>query len=95
MGHGRRKGRRSPPRNDDSQATTDYLAEVWGLWQAIALYKNIPVDFVDEAGLLEPETLKPFKVRDLPCSVRREGGQSLVIGGSSLVILERKACNPL
>lgn len=42
--------------------TTDYLAEVWGLWQAMSLYKNIPVDFVDEAGLLEPETLKPFKV---------------------------------
>ena len=28
----------------------------------MSLYKNIPVDFVDEAGLLEPETLKPFKV---------------------------------
>ena len=34
-------------------------------------------------------------VRDLPCDIRREGGQSLVIGGSSLVILEGKACNPL
>jgi hypothetical protein len=34
-------------------------------------------------------------VSDLPCSIRREGGQSLVIGGSSLVILEGKACNPL
>ena len=32
---------------------------------------------------------------DLPCDVRREGGQSLVIGGSSLVTLEGKACNPL
>ena len=29
---------------------------------------------------------------DLPCDVRREGGQSLVIGGSSLVMLEGKAC---
>ena len=35
------------------------------------------------------------EVSDLPCDVRREGGQSLVIGGSSLVILEVKACNPL
>ena len=35
------------------------------------------------------------QVSDLPCDVRREGGQSLVIGGSSLVILEGKACNPL
>ena len=32
---------------------------------------------------------------DLPCNVRRQGGLSLVIGGSSLVILEGKACNPL
>ena len=35
------------------------------------------------------------RVSGLPCDVRREGGQSLVIGGSSLVILEGKACNPL
>ena len=35
------------------------------------------------------------KVSDLPCNIRREGGQSLVIGGPSLVILEGKACNPL
>ena len=35
------------------------------------------------------------QVRDLPCNVSREGGQSLVIGGASLVILEGKACNPL
>ena len=34
-------------------------------------------------------------VSDLPCNIRREGGQSLVIGGPSLVILEGKACNPL
>ena len=34
-------------------------------------------------------------VSDLPCNIRREGGQSLVIGGSSLVILEGTACNPL
>ena len=36
-----------------------------------------------------------LNVSDLPCNVRREGGSSLVIGGSSLVILEGKACNPL
>ena len=34
-------------------------------------------------------------VSDLPCNIRRERGQSLVIGGSSLVILQGKACNPL
>ena len=34
-------------------------------------------------------------VGDLPCNVRRRGGQSLVIGGESLVMLEGKACNPL
>ena len=34
-------------------------------------------------------------VSDLPCNIRREAGQSLLIGGSSLVILQGKACNPL
>ena len=35
-------------------------------------------------------------VSDLPCNFRREGGQSPVIGGSSLVILEgNNACHPL
>ena len=34
-------------------------------------------------------------VSDLPCDVRREGGQSLVMGGSSLVLIEGKVCNPL
>ena len=34
-------------------------------------------------------------VSDLPCNVRREGGQSLVIGGSSLVMLEGREGNPL
>ena len=34
-------------------------------------------------------------VSDRPCNVRREGGQSLVIGGSSLVVFEARACNPL
>ena len=34
-------------------------------------------------------------VSDLPCNFRREGGQSLVIGGSSLVILEGREGNPL
>ena len=32
-------------------------------------------------------------VSALPCNIRREGGQSLVIGGSSLVTSEGKACN--
>ena len=35
------------------------------------------------------------KVSGLPCNIRREGGQSLVIGGPSLVIFEGKECNPL
>ena len=34
-------------------------------------------------------------VSDLPCNIRREGGQSLVIGGSSLVILEGKGVQSL
>ena len=35
------------------------------------------------------------QVSDLPCGIRREGGQSLVIGGPSLVILEGRGGNPL
>ena len=40
-------------------------------------------------------TCTPEQVNDLPCNIRREGGESLVIGGPSLVILEGRACNPL
>ena len=32
---------------------------------------------------------------NLPCNIRREVGSSLVIGGSSLVILEGREGNPL
>ena len=72
-------------------ATTDYLAEVWGLWQAMALFKNIPVDFVDEAGLLEPETLKPFKILivtepDLPAAGAAALGKWVQAGGTLLTI---------
>ena len=43
-----------------------------------------------------PETcVLSYMVSDLACKIIREGGESLVMGGSSLVILEGKACNPL
>ena len=54
-----------------------------------------------KSGCSSPENfvwlqqLRAYWVSDLPCNIRREGGQSLVIGGSSLVILEGKACNSL
>ena len=35
------------------------------------------------------------EVSGLPCNIRREGGQSLVIGGPSLAMFEGNACNPL
>ena len=41
---------------------------------------------MDDGTLLTP---------DRPCNIRREGGQSLVIGGSSLVILEGREGNHL
>ena len=34
--------------------TVDYLAEAFGLYNALALQRNIAVDFVDEDGLLDP-----------------------------------------
>ena len=71
--------------------TTDYLAEVWGLWQAMSLFKNIPVDFVDEPGLLEPETLKPFKVLivtepDLPDAGAAALGEWVKAGGTLITV---------
>ena len=39
--------------------------------------------------------LRDASVSGLPCNFRREGGPSLVIGGSSLVVLEGKARSPL
>ena len=56
-------------------------------------YLHNDMDMLEFSSLLV--TLLVFQVSDLPCNVRREGGQSLVIGGPSLVILEGKACNPL
>ena len=49
---------------------------------------GIPAGAASPVGIIVP-------VSDLPRTVRREGGQSLVLGGPSLVILEGKACNPL
>ena len=49
----------------------------------------------DNADGLDLDSCRDVVVRDLPWNIRREGGQSLVIGGSSLVILEGKARNPL
>ena len=71
--------------------TTDYLAEIWGLYQALALHKNIPVDFVDEAGLLEIETLKPFKVifatvPDLPSAGATSLGAWVKEGGTLITV---------
>ena len=45
---------------------------------------------------LSPPKCAVANVSDLPCNFRREGGFSLVIGGSPLVVmLAGKACNPL
>ena len=58
-------------------------------------------DTVDEVLLSEERKAlhgacaASLQVSDLLCNIRREAGQSLVIGGSSLVILEGNACHPL
>ena len=71
--------------------TVDYLAEVWGLFQALNLHKNIPVDFLDEQGLLEPDTLKPFKVifvtePDLPSAGATALSQWVKAGGTLVTV---------
>ena len=52
------------------------------------------LDSVDALALEQARRLSRAKAL-FPCNIKREGGQSLVIGGSSLVILEGKACDPL
>jgi hypothetical protein len=47
--------------NMDS-GTTDYFSEVHGIYSALALQENVPVDFIDEDGLLDPEELAKFHV---------------------------------
>ena len=71
--------------------TVDYMAEVWGLFQALSLYKNIPVDFIDEAGLLEPENLSHFKVifvttPDLPSAGAAALGEWVQSGGTLITV---------
>ena len=50
---------------------------------------------VRESDMAQTAECMLLQVSDLPCNIRREGGQSLVIGGSSLVILEGREGNPL
>jgi hypothetical protein len=40
----------------------DYNAEVFGLFTALAVDQNVPVDIIDEDALLEPDVLKQYKV---------------------------------
>jgi hypothetical protein len=42
--------------------TVDYLAEAYGLYNALALQRNIAVDFIDEDGLLDPAVLSRHKI---------------------------------
>ena len=42
--------------------TVDYLAEAFGLYNALALQRNIAVDFIDEDGLLDPTALSHLKI---------------------------------
>jgi hypothetical protein len=42
--------------------TVDYLAETYGLYNALALQHNVAVDFIDEDGLLDAEVLARHKV---------------------------------
>ena len=66
------------------------------VWEATGVLHALDGGDLAEAAAAEKRLDKQAcVVSDLPCYVRREGGESLVIGGSSLVILEGKACNPL
>ena len=56
---------------------------------------SLDLEHVDDKPLYQIDLVQNGWVSDLPCNVRREGGQSLVVGGPSLVILEGNECNPL
>ena len=52
--------------NSGLSSTTDYLAETFGLYNALALAMNRPTDFIDETALLNATLLSRFKVRFSP-----------------------------
>jgi hypothetical protein len=45
-----------------TSGTTDYLGEVFGLYQALVLRENIPLDFIDEQAAADPAVLRKYKV---------------------------------
>ena len=51
---------------------------MYGIYEALALHRNVPVDFIDEEGLLEPHALSAHRLifvtePDLPAARRRCG----------------------
>ena len=69
---------------------------IWNLGRGAA-YEWAPAMSVNMTAATQktPGVFRGAWVSDLPCNIRRRGWQSLVMGGSSLIILEGKACNPL
>lgn len=47
---------------NQNSGTMDYVSEVYGLYTALAVQQNIPVDFVDEDAVLDPTQLATFRV---------------------------------
>ena len=88
---------------EDQLADKKYKAAAATLLKALQLEPEDDVvvreheEAVSKAKAAQLQKLGEEKlaVSDLPCEVRREGGQSLVIGGPSLVILEGREGNPL
>lgn len=67
----------------------DYVVEAFGLYVALAIDSNIPVDFLDEDALLEPSTLAQYKLiivtqPDVP-TTGMVGLRSWVKAGGTLV----------
>jgi hypothetical protein len=42
--------------------TVDYMAECYGIYSALALQRNVPVDFIDEDGVLDEIAMARLKV---------------------------------
>ena len=95
MGYGRRKGGLTSAQNDGSQdaihgmcaaASAPLQQQLQQLQQAMGSVGARMGEMEQTQGKLC--SAEELQASDLPCNVRREGGQSLVIGGPSLVILE-------
>ena len=109
--HGRPHNLRPPQQRAGRGAAIDFHPSPWALpahasWESFSTWVReersaMPLTVAQTRAewlALWRSMGSPARIRevsDLPCNIRRGEGQSLVLGGPSLVILEGTACYPL